>query len=142
MYYGLKQVQITLNIENKYVLILIHLVAQCSKITNTVLFIKGILRHFAVFCCFLLVMSECPKVHFVALKFIHFLCYTHGQPTYIYIFIAITLDEKVQVGKDQEKAQSERDSHSKNRGGEKTKLTIRHLYHETYRKPNEQLFSQ
>ena len=25
--------------------------------------------------------------------------------------------EKVQVGKDQEKAQSERDSHSKNRGG-------------------------
>ena len=28
--------------------------------------------------------------------------------------------EKVQVGKDQEKAQSEKDSHSKNRGGEKT----------------------
>ena len=27
--------------------------------------------------------------------------------------------KKVQVGKDQEKAQSERDSHSKNRGGEK-----------------------
>ena len=26
---------------------------------------------------------------------------------------------KVQVGKDQEKAQSERDSHSKNRGGKK-----------------------
>ena len=50
--------------------------------------------------------------------------------------------KKVQVGKDQEKAQSERDSHSKNRGGEKTKLTIRHLYHETYRKPNKQLFSQ
>ena len=47
---------------------------------------------------------------------------------------------KVQVGKDQEKAQSEKDSHSKNRGGEKTKLTIRYLYHETYRKPNERLF--
>ena len=29
------------------------------------------------------------------------------------------LVEKVQVGKDQEKAQSERDSHSKNRGGKK-----------------------
>ena len=28
--------------------------------------------------------------------------------------------EKVQVGKDQEKAQSERDSYSKNRGGKKT----------------------
>ena len=50
--------------------------------------------------------------------------------------------KKVQVGKDQEKAQSEKDSHSKNRGGKKTKLTIRYLYHETYLKPNEQLFSQ
>ena len=50
--------------------------------------------------------------------------------------------KKVQVGKDQEKAQSEKDSHSKNRGGKKTKLTIRYLYHETFRKPNEQLFSQ
>ena len=49
--------------------------------------------------------------------------------------------KKVQVGKDQEKAQSEKDSQSKNRGG-KNKLTIRYFYHETYRKPNEQLFSQ
>ena len=39
-------------------------------------------------------------------------------------------NEKVEVGKDQEKAQSEKDSHSKNRGGEKTKLTFRYLYHE------------
>ena len=52
------------------------------------------------------------------------------------------MQRKVQVGKDQEKAQSKKDSHSKNRGGKKTKLTIRYLYHETYRKPNEQLFSQ
>ena len=37
---------------------------------------------------------------------------------------------KVQVGKDQEKALSEKDSHSKNRDGKKTKLTIRYLYHE------------
>ena len=29
------------------------------------------------------------------------------------------LNEKVQAGKDQEKAQSEKDSHSKNRGGKK-----------------------
>ena len=64
---------------------------------------------------------------------------TTNQPLLFYFNELIT---KVQVGKDQEKAQSERDSHSKNRGGEKTKLTIRHLYHETYRKPNEQLFSQ
>ena len=52
------------------------------------------------------------------------------------------ISKKVQVGKDQEKAQSEKDSHSKNRGGKKKQLTIRYLYHETYRKPNEQLFSQ
>ena len=39
VYYGLKQGQITQNIDNKYVLKLIHLVAQCSKITNTVLFL-------------------------------------------------------------------------------------------------------
>ena len=37
--------------------------------------------------------------------------------------------EKVQVGKDQEKAQSKKDSHSKNEVG-RTKLTIRYLYHE------------
>ena len=31
----------------------------------------------------------------------------------------IAMFKKVQVGKDQEKAQSEKDSHSKNRGGKK-----------------------
>ena len=35
-------------------------------------------------------------------------------------FYVIEGHKKVQVGKDQEKAQSEKDSHSKNRGGEKT----------------------
>ena len=69
MYYGLKQGQITPNNENKCVLKLIHLVAQYSKIRNTVLFLKRILHHFPAFCCFLLEMSECPKVHFVALRF-------------------------------------------------------------------------
>ena len=39
-------------------------------------------------------------------------------------------EEKVHVGNDQEKAQSEKESLSKNRGGEKNKPTIRHLYHE------------
>ena len=71
MYYGLKQGQITPNIENKYVLKLIHLVAQCSEVTNTVLFLKRILHDFSAFCCFLLLISECPKVHFVALRFIY-----------------------------------------------------------------------
>ena len=52
------------------------------------------------------------------------------------------MHKKVKVGKDQEKAQSEKDSPSKNPGWEKTKLTIRYLYHETHLKPNEQLFSQ
>ena len=71
MYYGLKQGQITPNIENKYVLKFIHLVTQCSKVTNTVLFLKHIFHQFSAFCCLLLVMSECPKVHFVALRFIY-----------------------------------------------------------------------
>ena len=31
----------------------------------------------------------------------------------------LSIGKKVQVGKDQEKAQSEKDSHSKNRGGKK-----------------------
>ena len=34
-------------------------------------------------------------------------------------YVLVPADKKVQVGKDQEKAQSERDSHSKNRGGKK-----------------------
>ena len=50
--------------------------------------------------------------------------------------------KKVQVDKDQEKAQTAKDSYSKNPRWEKTKLTIRYLYHDTFRKPNEQLFSQ
>ena len=56
--------------ENKFVLKLIHLVAQCSKITNTVLLLKNLLHIFSAFCRFLLVMSECTKVHFVTLRFI------------------------------------------------------------------------
>ena len=47
--------------------------------------------------------------------------------------------KKVQVGNDQEKAQSEKDSHSENRGG-KNKSIIRYLYHENI--SYEQLFSQ
>ena len=52
----------------------------------------------------------------VKLRYVHVHMYTH-------------IDKKVKVGKDQEKAQSEKDAHSKNRGGEKNKLTIRYLYH-------------
>ena len=51
------------------------------------------------------------------------------------------IDQEVQVGKDLEKAQSEKIPSTKTEVG-KTKLTVRYLYHETYRKPNEQLFSQ
>ena len=45
-------------------------------------------------------------------------------------FCGICSYGKVQVGKDQEKALSAKDSHSKNPRWEKTKLTIRYLYHE------------
>ena len=47
------------------------------------------------------------------------------MPTHV-----LTEYKKVQVGKDQEKAQSAKDSHAKNPRWEKTKLTIRYLYHE------------
>ena len=47
------------------------------------------------------------------------------------IFIKAGDYKKIQVGNDKEKAQSERNSHYKNRGGKKTKLTIRYLYYET-----------
>ena len=50
--------------------------------------------------------------------------------------------KKVQVGKDQEKAQSEKDSHSKNRGGKKPNQQSGTNTMKTFRKPNEQLFSQ
>ena len=69
MYYGLKQGQITPNIDNKYVLKRIHFVAQCSKITNTALFLKRILHHCSAFCCFLLVILECPKVQYRTLSY-------------------------------------------------------------------------
>ena len=38
-----------------------------------------------------------------------------------FTYFVMQLFEKVQVGKDQEKAQSEKDSHSKNRDGKKVK---------------------
>ena len=44
---------------------------------------------------------------------------TAAYPFGLYYYEPNTRDKKVQVGKDQEKAQSERDSHSKNRGGKK-----------------------
>ena len=48
----------------------------------------------------------------------------------------------VQVGKDQEKVQSERVSHSKNQGGKKLNEQSGTHTIKTYSKPNEQLFSQ
>ena len=50
--------------------------------------------------------------------------------------------EKVQVGKHKEKAQSEKDSHSKNRDGNKLNLQSDTYTIKTYCKPNGQLFSQ
>ena len=45
----LKQGQITPNIEKLYILKIIYSVAQCSKITNTVLFINHIAYDFPAF---------------------------------------------------------------------------------------------
>ena len=49
VHYGLIQGQITLNNENKHVFKLIHLVAKCSKVTNTMLLLKCILHNFSIF---------------------------------------------------------------------------------------------
>ena len=59
-----------------------------------------------------------------------------------HLFISDTAQKKVQVGKDQEKAQSEKDSHSKNRGGKKPNQQSGTYTMKTFRKPNEKLFSQ
>ena len=48
--------------------------------------------------------------------FFYFMLYVRKCSFFMEKFI----DKMVQVGKDQEKAQSEKDSHSKNRGGKKT----------------------
>ena len=54
----------------------------------------------------------------------------------------LLMRKKVQVGKDQEKAQSEKDSHSKNRGGKKLNKQSGTYTMKTYCKLNGQLFSQ
>ena len=50
--------------------------------------------------------------------------------------------KKVQVGNDQEKVQSEKDSRSKNRGGKKLNEQSGTYIMKTYRRSNELLFSQ
>ena len=57
----------------------------------------------------------------------------------VYLLICSVFSKKVQVGKDQEKAQSEKDSHSKNRGGKKPNQQSGIYTMKTFRKPNEQL---
>ena len=52
----------------------------------------------------------------------HIIFYIYSIDIHITVFLLsffIYIQKKVQVGKDQEKAQSEKDSHSKNRGGKK-----------------------
>ena len=53
----------------------------------------------------------CAYFYFLSVAFMAFTCSASLQGK--------RKSKKVQVGKDQEKAQSEKDSHSKNRGGKK-----------------------
>ena len=69
--------------------------------------------------------------YLVNLVFVHlefwsgyFLLIAPFPDTFTFLQLYDPIWKKVQVGKDQEKAQSEKDSHSKNQGGKKTKLTI------------------
>ena len=72
-----------------------------------------------------------PQVHYI----------TVGLETVHLSWICFP-DAEVQVGKDQEKTQSEKDSHSKIRGGKKPNQQSGTYTMKTFRKPNEQLFSQ
>ena len=51
----------------------------------------------------------------------YFTFFVTENRTYVTVsdILGLVESKKVQVGKDQEKAQSEKDSHSKNQGGEK-----------------------
>ena len=82
---------------------------------------------------FLVYFKKKGDKSFKSLKFIYYFGYTESSWNYcIRGFEGLCYDatkyimfKKVQVGKDQEKAQSEKDSQ-----WEKTELTIRYLYHE------------
>ena len=67
------------------------------------------------------IRQDCVKMYFVSLAF-------HWR--------------KGSSRQDQEKVQSEKDSHSKNRGGKKPNQQSGTDTKKTFRKPNEQLFSQ
>ena len=58
--------------------------------------------------------SGCHILLFFCIHFIYLLMLSYD------LCVDVFEKKKVQVGKDQEKAQSEKDSHSKNRGGKKT----------------------
>ena len=59
-----------------------------------------------------------PEIAQYSTYYLPFIVFTASKGTNHYILVVIY--KKVQEGKDQEKAQSEKDSHSKNRGGKKT----------------------
>ena len=61
---------------------------------------------------------------------------------YVQMYECRDFVKKVHVGKVQENAQSEKDSTPKTEVGKNQTNNQVLLYHETYRKPNEQLFSQ
>ena len=65
-------------------------------------------------------LSLKPSGKGVCSNFIHF-CSVSNRLMFLNLTEEFSSYEKVQVGKDQEKTQSEKDSHSKNRGGKKPK---------------------
>ena len=62
---------------------------------------------------FIIIIILFVQFYFVICSLLFVLCSFH-------LHSVLSDKKKVQVGKDQEKVQSERDSHSKNRGGKKT----------------------
>ena len=74
----------------------------------------------ASYCVFIWV-AEWPPIGKMAahLAYNKFSKYKYLIVNLVFSHLGFLSGKKVQVGKDQEKAQSERDSHSKNRGGKK-----------------------
>ena len=76
-------------------------------------------------------MTTCGKME---LSTHRFLVVTDNSKMHELRKLAYAIYRKVQVGKDQEKAQSEKDSHSKNQGGKKPNQQSGTYTMKTYRK--------
>ena len=88
-------------------------VSVTAKLISTFVFAAWIVQSYLI----LLKYKQASSLHLWLYRLI---CVGPGRKPRLLLFLVILVaTRKVPVGKDQEKAQSEKDSHSKNRGGKK-----------------------